>query len=135
MSNGSNSFGVTLPQIRWISQVLSNHPNVSKVVRTNDIQFDVTRLRGSDLRLVCLNEYTCGIARVYEVLEVFPGTNIIYVGGNWNGYTREAKDFCLATNLGLYNSGEINGALHRNEFWSYCRKDERGNPVYPTKAS
>lgn len=135
MSNGSNDFGVTLPQIRWISQVLSNHVNVSSVSRTVDIQFDVKRSRGADIRLVCLNEYTCGLARVYEVLETFPGTNLVYVGGNWNGYTQEAKEFCLASSLGLYNSGEINGALHKDTFWSYHHKDKDGNPRYPTKSS
>lgn len=135
MTNGSNSYGVSFAQIRWISKALSNHPNVESVERTNDIQFDILRSRGDPLRLVCLDEYTCGLSRVYEVLEDFPGTNIVYVGGNWNSYTQEAKDFCLSSKLGLYNSSEINGALHRSEFWTYHKKDKDGNPVYPTKAA
>lgn len=135
MKNGSNDFGVSYAQIIWLNRVLSNHANVSTVTRTNDIQFDLERLRGGNVRLVCLDEYTCGLGRIYEALETFSGTNIIYVGGEWNSYTCEAKQFCLASGLGLYNSTEINGALHRNEHWTYHRKDRHGNPMYPTKSA
>jgi hypothetical protein len=134
MTNGSNSFDVTFSQIAWIEKVLKNHPNVVSVARSHDIQFDISRNLDDELLLVCLNEYTCGLARVYDALDQFSGTNIIYVGGNWNHYTQEAKDFCLLSNLGLYNSSEINGALQRGDFWNYHRKDKNGNPIYPTRA-
>jgi hypothetical protein len=134
MTNGSNNFGVSFSQISWIEKALRNHPNVVSVARLHDIQFDISRNLGDELLLVCLNEYTCGLARVYDALDQFSGTNIIYVGGNWNNYTQEAKDFCLLSNLGLYNSSEINGALQRGDFWNYHRKDENRNPIYPTRA-
>jgi hypothetical protein len=135
MTNGSNELNVSYSQIVWINKVIANHPNVNSLTRSNDIQFDIERTRGNPVRLVCINEYTCGLARVYDVLETFPGTNIIYVGGEWNSYTMEAKEYCLASGLGLYNSTEINGALHQNDFWTYHKKDRNGNPIYPTKAA
>ncbi|GKY87560.1 hypothetical protein STA1M1_14290 [Sinisalibacter aestuarii] len=135
MTNGSNGYGVTLPQIRFISKLLHAHRNVEQVTRTNDIQFDLMTSRGVDLRLICVNEYTCGLAKVLEVLEDFPGTNIIYVGGAWNGYTMQAKEYCIEAQLGLFNASEINGALCHDDYWLYSRKGESGNPVYPTKAS
>lgn len=135
MSNGSNNYGVTLPQITFVNRLLTNHPNVERFERTNDIQFDIITKQGRALRLVCVDEYTCGLARVFEILEDFPGTNIVYVGGAWNGYTRQAKDYCLDMQIGLFNSTEITGALYRDDYWNYSKKDRDGNPVYPTRAS
>ncbi|GAB5471474.1 MAG: hypothetical protein Kilf2KO_45040 [Rhodospirillales bacterium] len=135
MTNGSNKYSVTFPEIKFISRLLAQHSNVQQFTRTNDIQFDLITCRGLDLRLVCVNEYTCGLAKVLEVLEDFPGTNIVYVGGAWNGYTMQAKEYCIHTNLGLFNSKEINGALYRDDCWMYCSKDEKGNSVYYTRAS
>lgn len=131
MSNGSNGFGVTFAQISWIKRLLERHDNVAGVTRTNDIQFEVERKRGRPIRLVCLDEYTCGLARVLEVQEAFPGVDLIYVGGAWNSYTGEAKEYCLAAGIGLFNTTEMNGALYRDDFWTYHKKDKDGNPVYP----
>ena len=135
MSNGSNDFGVSFSQIVWLEKVLSTHRNTQSVRRTNDIQFDLERLTGDDCQLICIDEYTCGIGHVLEVLSAFPAASIIYVGGNWNSYTLEAKEYCLDARLGLYNSSEINGALYRSDFWNYHQKDKKGNPIYPLKAA
>src|SRR5271166_3518074 len=37
---------------------------------------------------------------------------VIFVGGKWAGYTREAYDFCQERQIGIYNAGEIAGGLH-----------------------
>ena len=123
MTNGSNAHGVTFAQISWLNRMLTGHPNVTAVTRTNDIQFDVERGRGGPVRIVCLDEYTCGIAKVFEVLEEFPGVNLIYVGGMWNSYSGDAKRHCLEAEIGLFNTKEMSGALHRNDFWNYVRRD------------
>ena len=135
MTNGSNDFGVALPQIQFISRTLGNHKAVESVKRSEDIQFDIVRSRGDELRLVCVNEYTCGLARVLEIMEAFPRTNIIYVGGAWNSYTMQAKKYCIDANVGLFNSSEINGALYRDDYWRYHRTDKEGNPSYSTRGS
>ena len=96
MTNGSNSYGVTLPQINFLTKILTKHNAVDRFVRSNDIQFDLITKRGKELRLICVDEYTCGLGRVLEVLADFPGTNIVYVGGSWNGYTMQAKEYCIA---------------------------------------
>lgn len=135
MTNGSNDFDVTFPQIKFLLRVLNNHNAIESVERRNDIQFDIANSQGNKLRLVCVNEYTCGLARVLEVLETFPGTNIIYVGGDWNGYTMQAKEYCIESGIGLFNSSEISGALFREDYWRYHKRDKEGNPVYSTRSS
>lgn len=123
MPNGSNDFGVTFAQISFLDRVLSTHPNIVEVTRSKDIQFDLVRRRGGPIRLVCLNEYACGMARVLEAQDIFPNLNLIYVGGLWNSYTGDAKKYCLDAKIGLFNAKEIAGALHRNDFWRYVRVD------------
>ncbi|WP_395334312.1 hypothetical protein WBP06_18500 (plasmid) [Novosphingobium sp. BL-8H] len=121
MSNGSNDFNVTFAHISFLERLLAGHPNIIEVTRSNDIQFDMVRERGGPIRLVCLNEYACGLARVFEAQEAFPGVNLIYVGGVWNSYTGDAKRHCRDAQIGLFNAKEITGALHRNDFWRYVR--------------
>ncbi|GBR34841.1 hypothetical protein AA0475_0129 [Acetobacter peroxydans] len=130
MTNGSNDFGVEWHQICWIERWLGRHINVLDFTRVNDIQFDVIRKRGCDIHLICLDEYTCTLSRVLEVLDAFPVANFLYIGGNWNSYERAAKEYCLENKIGLFNTNEISGAFHRNDFWTYHRKAQDGNPIY-----
>lgn len=121
MSNGSNAFGVSFAHICFLERLLGGHPNIVDVARLNDIQFDIVRERGGPVRLVCVNEYTCGLARVFEVQAAFPDVSLIYVGGVWNGYTGDAKQHCIDAQIGLFNAKEVSGALHRGDFWRYVR--------------
>lgn len=132
MTNGSNDWGVGYSLISFVDRVITTHANVSDVERHHDLCFEIQRIKGENIRLVCINEYTCSLARVLEVLDIFPRTNIVFVGGEWNGYTWQAKEYCLGNKMGLFNSKEINGALHRKDYWNYHRKDDEGNPVYPS---
>ncbi|WP_272692719.1 hypothetical protein [Providencia sp. PROV164] len=133
MSNGSNNWNVSYSRISWLEFALKKHDNVANVTRHDDIIMEVERIKGCKIILICLDEYTLGEAGVYRVLQEFPNVNFISVGGNWNGYTIEAKKLCLSKNLGLYNSSELTGALWKNEFWLYHQKDDKGNPIYPYK--
>ena len=60
----------------------------------------------------------------------FPGLNMIYIGGNWNGYTQEAKAEGLITKVGIYVTGEMGGGIWNNEYWNYHQKDDEGVPSY-----
>lgn len=131
MSNGNNNWNVGFSRISWVQSLLQSHGNVLSVSRGNDIVFETERKSGDRLIVLCLDEYVMGISATQRVFREFSGVHIIYVGGNWNKYTREAKQYCLDRNVGLYNAGEINGALWRSDFWAYHKRDEDGNPVYP----
>lgn len=133
MRNGSNDWGVSFGRINWLGAALQTHENVSRVTRHDDIIFDIERKAGPALTVVCLDEYALGESAVQRIFQEFPTVNFISVGGNWNGYTPEAKDLCLSRHVGLYNSSEITGAIWKDEFWSYHTRDNKGNPSYPYK--
>ncbi|WP_138616675.1 hypothetical protein [Pseudoalteromonas sp. S2721] len=133
MSNGSNSWGVSYSRIAWLESAIQSHGNVVRYSRRDDLIMEFDRKEGRSITLICLDEYALGESLVHRVMQEFPEVNFISVGGNWNGYTREAKQLCLSNNIGLFNSSEITGALWKNDFWLYHQRDDKGNPIYPYK--
>lgn len=136
MSNGSNDWGVSFSRISWLDGVIRNHDNVQSVSRHDDIVFELERRKPADkLRLICCDEYSLGILVVQRALTEFSPLQIIYTGGNWSGYTPEAKKYCIDAKIGLFNSSEINGALRRVDYWNFHNEDDKGNPRYCYKAA
>ncbi len=134
MTNGTNSWGVSYSRITWLEEAIRSHKNVTRLSRHDDIIIEIERENGP-ITLICLDEYVLGEAGVRRVMQEFPRVNFISVGGNWNGYTPEAKELCLSNQIGLFNSSELAGAIFRNDFWNYHKRDHEGNPVYPYKRS
>jgi hypothetical protein len=119
-NNGSNNWGVAFSHITWFQRLLVTHGNVTNIDRHDDVIFEVDRVRQSDhLTILCCSEYTMSLTLVQKALAEFGDLNIIHIGGGWNSYTYDAKDFCFSRHTGLYASPEITGALWKNEFWSY----------------
>ncbi|MFZ3053728.1 MAG: hypothetical protein WA099_09995 [Sulfuricurvum sp.] len=133
MSNGENSWGVSFSRIAWLENSIEQHGNVSSIIRHDDIVIEVDRNDGSHITVLCLDEYAMGEAAVLRAFKEFSEVNFISVGGNWNGYTPEAKELCLSRKVGLYNASELTGALWNDEFWKFHYKDDEGNPSYPYK--
>ena len=129
-SNGTNTWDVSFSHIAWFERLLKTHSNILNVSRHHDLLFEVDRKRQSDhLSIFCCNEYTMGLTMVQRAIHEFGTLNLIYIGGGWCGYTTEAKEFCLEAKIGLYVTDEMSGALWRDDFWSYHRKDKDGNPI------
>jgi hypothetical protein len=102
MNNGSNNWGVTFGRISFLDEILRSHSNISNVVRDQDILFTVTRRNQLDiLQILCCDEYAMGTTLVNRALVEFGSLNIIFVGGSWHGYTKQAKDECCAASIGL----------------------------------
>lgn len=130
MRNGSNDWGVPFSHIAWFERLVNTHDNVASFTRTNDILFEVKRIEQNDsLRILCLREYTMGKTMVQRAQEEFEHLDIIYIGGGWNACTTEAKDYCKGANIGIYVSEEMTGALWRNDYWNYFKRDRDGNPI------
>lgn len=118
MSNGENSWGVSYVYISWLERLLRNHDNINEVIRTRDIYFKVTRINQNDtLNILCLDEYSMGVTMVHRAIDEFAPLNIIYVGGKWNGFTREAAEFCKDSQMGICNSSGISRLLWKDRFW------------------
>lgn len=135
MNNGSNKWGVSFSRIAWLESVIGNHDNVTDTVRHDDIIIKVKRNSGPELTVICLDQYAFGVSAAERVFQEFPEVNFISVGGNWNGYTPEAKELCKIRNIGVYNSSELTGAIWKDEFWTYHQRDKDGNPVYHYKSA
>lgn len=135
MNNGSNEWGVSFSRIVWVEKALKSHGNVVDVSRHDDIVFEVGRKSGAPITLICLDEYTLGVAGVERVFGEFPKANLIYVGGNWNKYTREAKELCLSRSVGLFNASELSGAIWKDDFAAYVKRDKDGDPMYQERSA
>ena len=134
MANGSNEWGVEFCRITFLEEILSTHKNVEDCKRDKDILFSVRRKKPSDsLVIVCVDEYTCGIMAVRKILKEFGQVDMIFVGGVWNSYTKEAKQYCVKSQIGLYNAGEMAGGLWAEKHWIYAKKDDKGRKIYPFK--
>ena len=131
MTNGHNDWGVRYSHIAWFEKLLQNHGNAANVHRHDDIIFEIDRKKQSDhLKILCCNEYTIGLTLVLRGLHEFGAINIFYIGGGWCGYTRQAKEYCLEHRIGLFVTDEIHGALWRDYYWLYHKRDDEGNPAY-----
>ncbi|ARM34001.1 hypothetical protein B0B39_10895 [Legionella longbeachae] len=124
-SNAENSWGVPFSQITFFQSFLEGHQNIDSVQREQDIIFTVYRISQRDtLKILCCREYIFGVTLFYRAMREFSGLNIIYIGGNWNQYTTEAKNECLKSKIGLYATNEMSGALWKDEFWNYYKNSE-----------
>lgn len=130
-NNGHNNWNVSFARIAWLEKLIQTHGNTLVLSRHDDIVFEVDRKRQSDrISIICLYQYTMGITAVQRVIHEFGKPSIIYIGGGWCGYTKQAKQFCLSERIGLYVSDEMQGALWADNYWGYHKRDQNGNPDY-----
>ena len=123
-NNGANDWGVPFSDVTWFQRLLDTHGNLKNIDRHDDIVFEVDRVRQSDhLTILCCRQYTMSLTLVQKALNDFGDLNIIYIGGGWNSYTDDAKDFCNRRRVGLYRTPEITGGLWKDEYWSYEKPD------------
>lgn len=134
MANGNNEWGTPFCDITFLDRLLRTHQNVSAVSRSEDIIFTVSRIQqGDTLKVLCLRQYTMGRTMVDRAIDEFGDLDIIYIGGGWNGYQPEVKDLCVDSQIGLYVTDEMSGALWRDEYWNYQKKNQDGDPVTFTR--
>jgi hypothetical protein len=130
-----NSWGVSYSMISFFECALRGHGKVASFRRVHDIQFLIEHVNGTIINMLLVNEYSLGLAAVLRAREEFPDAEYIVTGGNWNGYTPEAKDFGRQNNLGIFNAGEFFGALNWTNPKSYYQKDRDENPIYAYKST
>src|ERR1035437_2556870 len=125
-----NDWNVSYSIITFFERALRAHSKVMNVTRTRDISFEVDLTNGGRINVLIVDEYTLGLAALHRAVDEFPETEFIVTGGNWNGYTIEAKDWGTAHDLGVFNLEEFLGDLNWTEPKKYYKKDSNGNPTY-----
>jgi hypothetical protein len=128
-----NDWGVSHSVVRFFCSALEGHDKVASYTRTKDIFFSILLTNGKRIHVLLVNEYVLGMAAVLRARSEFPEAEYIVTGGNWNGYTPEAKDYGRKNSIGIFNIGEFFGALHWRDPKKYYQKDGDGNPVYSYK--
>ena len=88
-----NSWGVSYAIISFFERALSGHNKVESYKRVNDIHFVIEHVNGTKLHVLLVNEYSIGLAAVLRAKAEFPEIEYVVTGGNWNGYTPEAKEY------------------------------------------
>ena len=128
-----NEWGVSYSIIKFFEHVLLGHDKVNTFERRDDIHFIIEHSNGTTLHVLLVDEYSLGLAAVLRARAEFPEIDYVVTGGNWNGYTPEAKEYGWKNELGIFNISEFLGALNWTNPKEYYRKDDEGNPVYSYK--
>jgi hypothetical protein len=128
-----NDWNVPYSIITFFERALKGHRKVKGFTRTRDIFFEIELTNGTELKVLLVDEYTLGLAALHRAQSEFPKMEFIVTGANWNGYTREAKEYGKLQSVGVFNVEEFLGALHWSEPKKYHQKDSRGRPVHAYK--
>lgn len=135
MASSFNKWNVSYSSISFFENALQGHTKVNSFRRTDDIVFQIELKSGEEMKAVLVNEYTLGLAAVLRAQAEFPGIEYVVTCADWNGYTREAKEYGKKNDLGIFTAGEFFGALNWSKPKTYAKKDSNGNPIYHYKSS
>lgn len=108
-------------------QYLGTSKAVANVKRESGQVVNIERVKHSPLRAFMTNVYIVSLANVHEILNEAGELDAIVTMSAWNGYTSEAKDFCIEQNIGLFKFKEFLGAIYYdgNRYLNYISPDER----------
>lgn len=130
-----NDWGGSYSAISFAERALGGNDKVASFVRTKDILFTITHINGETIYMLLVDEYCLGLAAIHRARNEFPEADYIVTCANWNGYTREAKEYGDENNLGIFNIGEFFGALNWTNPKTYYQKDRDGNRIYAYKVA
>lgn len=130
-----NNWSVRYHSIAFFERALRSHSKVLSFSRCDDICFHIELINGKYVVALLVDEYVLGLAAVHRAQEEFSDVRYVVTCGNWNGYTSEAKEYGLENGIGIFNSSEFFGAIHRSNPIEYVRLDEDGNPEYAYKTT
>lgn len=131
--NGANNWDVSYSTIDFFDRALSSNKNVFDYIRTNDILYTIKKTNMSVLKVVLCDQYTLGLADIHKMVQEFGEVDCIVTGGEWNGYSPEAKAFGLENKKGVFVPSEFFGSLNIDDYWNYCKRDKDGKPMYKFK--
>ena len=125
-----NNWNTSYSTISFVERALGGHSAIKSFERINDIQFNIERESLSNVVAVVIGRYTISLADVIGVMSDFPEATCIVAEGNWCRYTREAKEYGISQNVGVFIMSEFLGALNKKIPNIPAPPDEDGNPSY-----
>jgi hypothetical protein len=131
-----NNWDITFSHISFLEKALATHKCVEEVERSSDIVFTIDRTKGrTTVVAVLIERYTVSLADVIAVMAEFPSVQCIVTAGDWNRYTKEAKEYGLSHAVGVFNVSEFFGALWVADIVSYAKVDANGIPQYAYRSA
>ncbi len=116
--------------VQFFENTMTGHSEVQSIVKRDENIYVINRNRYAPIVVYLTDIYTIGIADVINAKEQIPDLGCIVTISNWNGYTRQAKEYGIENLIGVFQCSEFMGAVNRSEIWGYAKKDEDGNPTY-----
>ena len=120
-----NNWGVKYSTITFFERALRSHNQVKLFNRFGDIFFHLNLTNGNEIGVLLVEEYTLGLAAIHRATDEFQNVRHIVTGGSWNGYTREAKEYGIKNDIGIFVIDEFLGALHSSKPVKYVKKMRR----------
>ncbi|HVE44893.1 MAG TPA: hypothetical protein VNC84_07165 [Gammaproteobacteria bacterium] len=113
-------------EIIFFKKILSSHDKISRFSEIDPQQFNIERGQGLSSVMVYLSGfYIIGIADCMDIIEEYSDVNCIVTSSSWKSYTKDAKEYASSKRIGLFDISEFMGALNRDDFWNYVKKDNK----------
>lgn len=105
-------FKTYLPkETQFILRALNQHSEVESVCRINNRMYQITRMNGSELRILALNEYDLTADAIRSGIDRFGKCNAILASNPNCDITSEAKEVAKNCDAALFKIGQLLGAL------------------------
>lgn len=109
---------------------IAEHDEVASVTDRGENVYVLNRKKHPPVVVFLTDVYTVGMADLVDAKARISDLNCIVTISNWNGYTREAKEYGVQNQVGIFLFSELMGALNRSDYWAYVKHDEDGKPRY-----
>jgi len=93
-------------------QYLNSNTEVKEIEKESEQIIRIKRSKKNDLRVFMTNIYTVSLADVYDILAEEIDIQAIVTMSAWNGYTVEAKNYCMERDIGLFTFKEFLGVVY-----------------------
>jgi hypothetical protein len=111
----SNPIYEKLPRpesINAFKKAVSGRSKISCFDEISNVTYLLHRYSLSDIKVYLTNIYSVSLADVVEIIGIDKYINAIVTMSVWNGYTKEAEDYCKEQGIGLFVFTEFMGALN-----------------------
>ncbi|MBX5219585.1 hypothetical protein HJC04_04505 [Rhizobium sp. NLR8a] len=118
---------------RFFEDRMKGHSRVANLASAGNGIYELTRDTGQVLRVFICECYSFGVAQFIDVQNQLGDVDVVIINSNWCGYTKDAREHCRASQVGLFTIAEFMGALAREDFWNYQIPAERERDKAPRR--